>query len=226
MTMRTTLGGTLRALWHARSGVAYIEFAYTFPVVLAMGTYGIEATNLAMAHTQISQVAMSLADNTSRIGQDSALSTTQFREADVNDSFGASVLQAGRFKIATRGRIILSSLEQNASGGQWIHWQRCTGALAISSSYGVQGTGKTGTAFLGMGPTGNRIQAPANNAVMFVEVFYNYEPVISTSLFGTPQLHYTAAFVVRDERDLTGPKEGSDYVGIYNPAPAAAKKTC
>lgn len=190
------------------SAVAYVEFAYAFPVMLAVGLGGIEATNLALAHMRTSQVALSMADNSSRVGQDSALSLTQFREADVADSFAAAQKQAGRFDITTRGRIILSSLQQNNDDGQWIAWQRCAGQLKdkgalIKSSYGVEGTGKTGTSFKGMGPSSNLIVAPDNNAVMFVEIFYDYEPLISAALFGTPRIHYTAAFIVRDERDLT-----------------------
>lgn len=190
------------------SAVAYVEFAYAFPIMMAVGLGGIEATNLALANMRTSQVALSMADNSSRVGQDSVLSLTQFREADVADSFAAAQKQAGRFDITTRGRIILSSLQKNNDGGQWIAWQRCAGLLKdkgalVKSSYGVEGTGKTGTNFKGMGPASNLIVAPDDNAVMFVEIFYDYEPLISAALFGTPRLHYTAAFIVRDERDLT-----------------------
>lgn len=211
--------------WHlaqrlakSRSGLAYIEFAYSFPAVMAIGLYGAEATNLALTHMRVSQIALAMADNTSRIGLDSPLSLTQIRESDVNDSLVAARLQAGRMKLTQRGRIILSSLERNAQGGQWIHWQRCLGVKPYNSSYGVQGDGTTGTSFPGMGPASARVTAPAGNAVMFVEISYDYEPIISASLLGTPRIHYTATFLVRDERDLTQ---------IYNPgnAPVAACST-
>lgn len=214
---KSGLARRLRRLARDRSGVAYIEFVYALPVILAIGMYGIEATNLAMAHMTTSQVALSLADNASRIGQDSTLSLTQFREADANDSFAAAEHQAGRFDVVGRGRIILSSLEQNEDEGQWIHWQRCFGDGDYESSYGDQGDGQTGTDFPGMGPDGQEVKAPPNNAVMFVEVFYRYEPIVMDSLFGEPELHYTASFVVRDDRDLTR---------IYNPSPAATPSTC
>ncbi|WOK36969.1 TadE/TadG family type IV pilus assembly protein [Sphingomonas sp. C3-2] len=201
------IAGRLRraacGLWKAKSGVAYIEFAYAFPVLIVVGFGGLEAANLALAHMRTSQVALSMADNASRIGQDSALSLTQFRESDAADSFAAAEKQAGRFNVVGQGRVILSSLQQNEDGGQWIAWQRCLGSLGVASSYGIEDEGKTGTTFAGMGPATNRITAPANNAVMFVEIFYDYEPLISSAIFGRPRLHYTAAFSVRDERDLT-----------------------
>lgn len=228
------LKALLSRLAHSRSGVAYVEFAYTLPVMIAVGCGGVEATNLAMAHMQISQLAISMADNTSRIGQDGLLSTVQFREIDVVDSFAAAVKQAGKKDIVNKGRIILSSLERNSSGGQWIHWQRCMGKLKVSGStvqsdygtkgsYGTQGTGATGTSFAGMGSAANRIQAPAGNSVMFVEVTYQYEPLISSSFFGTPLIRYEAAFIVRDKRDLTGDKtKTGKYANVYNPSPAVS----
>lgn len=210
-TLRRIYGALLRD----NAAVAYVEFAYTFPAVLAMGLYGIEATNLALSHQRISQIALGMADNTSRIGEDNPLALTQIREVDVNDSLLAAKLQAGRLKLTERGRIVISSLERNTDGGQWIHWQRCLGLKNYDSSYGIQGTGATGTSFAGMGPAGRRVTAPANNAVMFVEISYDYEPIVSSSLFGTPKITYTAAYLVRDERDLAQ---------IYNPgnAPVAS----
>lgn len=208
---------TLRALAKARSGVAYVEFAYTFPAILAMGMYGVESSNLAMSHMRVSQMALAMADNSSRVGQDSALSLTQFREADVNDTFAAAEEQAGSLDIVGRGRLIMSSLEQNEDGGQWIHWQRCFGNGAYESSYGEEGDGASGTAFAGMGPAGEEIVAPADNAVMFVEAFYRYEPIIDDALLGEPEIRYNAAFLVRDERDLSQ---------IYNPNPQAPVSDC
>src|SRR3546814_13154337 len=50
-----------------------------------------------------------------------------------------------RSDFRTHGRIILSSLERNDDGGQWIHWQRCYGDLDVESSYGEAGDGEEGT---------------------------------------------------------------------------------
>ncbi|MCJ8156193.1 TadE/TadG family type IV pilus assembly protein [Sphingomonas sp. LaA6.9] len=204
-------------LWRCRSAVAYIEFAYTLPPVLAMGLYGVEATNLAMTHMRVSQIALAIADNSSRVGLDNAMALTQFRESDVNDTFMGAKLQAGTMKLTERGRIILSSLNVNADGGQWIQWQRCLGQRKYDSSYGKQGDGATGTSFPGMGPTGKQVKAPEGNAAMFAEVTYQYEPIVSADLFGEPLIRYTATFLVRDERDLNG---------IFNPNNEAPVASC
>ena len=122
----------MRALKSDTSGVAMIEFAYALPLLMVLGGFGIEMTNLATVNQSISQSALALADNMSRVGAQSALSTVQIRESDINDSFIGLIRQTGTLNLTSRGRVILSSLEQNASGGQWIHWQRCIGTKNVA----------------------------------------------------------------------------------------------
>ena len=193
------------------SGLALIEFAYSLPVLMGLGAVGIEVSNMALARMKISQIAVTLADNMSQIGVQNSLAQTQVSETDVNDAFVSVDRQDGNMNIAQNGRIIVSSLERNASGGQWIHWQRCKGVKNYPSSYGNAGDGATGTSFLGMGPTGSRATAPAGGAVMFVEIRYDYQPLFGQGFFPAERFSYRAAFTVRDSRDLTQ---------IYNPGGA------
>ena len=208
----------LRAFRRDERALAYIEAAFTFPFLMIAGLGGLEIANLALANTRISSIALAAADNSSRISAGSNLALPQVREADVNDVFTGAQLQSGSLNLGTNGRIILSSLETNASGGQWIHWQRCYGAkTAYTSSYGTQGTGATGTAFTGMGPTGGKVQSALGSPVMFVEIFYDYKPLVFAPILGNRRIHYTAAFTVRDSRDTSQ---------IYNPSPAATVRSC
>ena len=50
----------------------------------------------------------------------------------------------------------------------------------------------------------DKIQAEKGTAVMFVEVAYTYQPITPFELFGDEELVYSAAFNIRDSRDLTG----------------------
>ncbi|HEX4736866.1 MAG TPA: hypothetical protein VH331_04820 [Allosphingosinicella sp.] len=191
------------------SGLALIEFAFTAPIMVVLGTYGLEAANLALVNMRISQITSNLADTTSRVGLESSLALKQIREGDIDDSFNAVILQGGtQYNVTTGGRFILSSLERNANGGQWIHWQRCIGTGSFNSSYGVQGDGAVNKPTItGMGPAGQQIQAPAGNAVMFVEAYYVYKPLVSARLFGAPTIHTFASFIVRDVRNLADPND-------------------
>ena len=209
----------LRRLHSDVSGAVVIEFAYCLPIFMGLGMTGIEAGNLATTNMRISQITMSVADNLSRAKQDVPLGLPQFREHDINDAFKGAQLQSGALKVLDNGRIIVSSLQQNSSGGQWIFWQRCKGVSNVASAYGVQDTGKTGTAFAGMGAgaAADKVTAPAASSIIFVELTYTYQPLISNSFFGTKTLKKEAAFYVRDDRDLTQ---------VYNPSPTATVATC
>lgn len=219
----------LALLRENRSGVALIEFAYSLPAVMGMGMYGVETANMAQTHLRVSQVALMLADNASRAGVDATGGTIQqLREIDINDVMQGVRLQSGGLKLTDNGRVTLSSLETNAQGGQWIHWQRCLGVKGgptWDSHYGVAGDGATGTGFPGMGKPGQEVQAPLGEAVMFVEVNYQYKPLFGSWLMGAPVISYTASYIVRDKRDLSG----NGGTGIYDPAPAvgsANRLTC
>lgn len=207
----------LARFYQARSATVMIEFAITLPFLLLLGLGGLEMVNLTMTHTRVSQLALSAADNASRIAYGSGLSLPRVREVDINEVFTGLEVQAQGMDFNQRGRIILSSLEQNSSRGQWIHWQRCYGTLPVSSSYGVEGLGATGTSFTGMGEAGRQVQALEKTAVMFVEIVYDYEPLFYASLVPNRRIRTTAAYNVREARDL---------VQVYNPSPSAPEMRC
>lgn len=221
--------GVLRRLLSARRGVALTEFALSLPIVLGVGCYALECANLALANLRISQIALNLADNASRVGDMQDDNTAQLREIDINDALTAARLQGAKWDLTNRGRIILSSLEENG-GKQYIHWQRCLGVKSGSdydSHYGTTSTtagtapgpAYAGTVVAGMGPAGAQVTAFPSSGVMFVEINYLYSPVIGTVWLpaSTTLIRYNASFVVRDKRV---------FDQIYNPSPAAARYTC
>lgn len=194
----------LRSLPSETGGMALTEFAFTAPILLSLGLVGTETASFVVTHMKVSQIAMQVADNGSRIGEHDVLVSRKVYEDHVNDMFVGADKLAGDLKLFEHGRIVVSSLEQNSDGGQWIHWQRCRGKKNSNSSYGTEGTGSSGTGFAGMGETGKEITASAGTAVIFVEIFYDYQPItpITNNMTGTT-IRYTAAFNVRDARDLT-----------------------
>lgn len=200
------------------SGLAMVEFAFTAPILLTMGLMGAETAFFAITHLRISQAAMQVADNAARVGEMEMLVARRVFERDVNDVFVGAEKYGQNFGLFQNGRVILSSLERNAQGGQTIRWQRCRGAKVFDSSFGLEGAGATGTTFQGMGPTGNRIQASPGTAVMFVEVAFDYQALTPFSAFGNREIRYTAAFNIRDDRDVTA--------GISNTNPAAPVARC
>lgn len=236
-TIRQTVGRTLGRLRRSRSGVAMLEFGFSLPIVLGIGAYGLEYANLALLNMRVSQIALNLADNASRVGSNAGLSTQQLREVDINDVMAAVRKQGEGIQLTTRGRVILSSLENvqqsyDTAAVQRIHWQRCVGlksGAGYDSSYGTTtataGTTNTQanagtTAASGMGDAGSMVVAPPGSALMFVEINYETKPLFGAWLTSPVRIHYIASFIVRDRRDFSQ---------LYNPSPAVAtneKLTC
>ena len=195
----------LLGLARARSGVAMTEFALSLPLLMGVGLWGAEAANQAIVQMRLGQVAVQIADNASRIGDNSALEKRRIYESDINDLLIGSNIQAGlKLQLYDHGRVIISSLEvvPDSEDTQYIHWQRCKGRKVQASSYGEQGAGLDGS-LSGMGPPGEEITAFDDEAVIFVEIAYDYQPLIGEAFTYAETLTATAAFNVRNDRDLS-----------------------
>ena len=227
MQLKTTADrATWRALARDRRGVAMMEFAITAPVMLLLGLGGIELANYMMANLRISQVAMAVADNAGRV-------RTTIDEADIDEVMIGARKMGTAIGLAGNGRIILSDLEQrtttSGTGGkgavtaanpngyrQWIRWQRCSGALNVTSSYGLplnavggpvtnidstinddHGAVEGASVIDGMGSASNSIAAAPGTAVMVVEIVYNYQPVVPVNFLGPLTIQRVMAFNVR-----------------------------
>ncbi len=88
-------------------------------------------------------------------------------------------------------------------GDQFIHWQRCKGEKHVAPIYGTENAVLPN----GIGPAGREVPAPADSAVIFVELHYDYQPMVTNLFIKTSEIKAIAAFLVRDSRDLTGIKQ-------------------
>ncbi len=211
-----------RKLARCNSGLALTEFAYSLPILLGLSLYGFETANLAIAHLRVSNIAMSAADNAARVRE-------KIDEANVIDLLAGAKGTGTSIGFGDRGRIILSSFERDdASGRQWIRWQRCDGLLDVNSNYGrpknktngdiIDGTeiyvadrttlsnenqrsDPTHSTLTAVGPAGRQISAAPGTSILVAEVVYNYRPIVSESLFGPIQIRYESAFNVRQRTD-------------------------
>lgn len=181
-------------------GVALTEFALALPLLLTVALYGVETVNLAIAKMRINQIATTLADNAARV-RDS------IDERDVNELLLGANLLGGGINFGARGRVILSSVSPNGltgtKAGQWIRWQRCTGALNTTDSqprYGKEGAGKSDGNLKFIGTAARSIAASSTTNLIFTEVTYRYNPVVSETLFGPMVLRSEAAFSVRERK--------------------------
>ena len=124
----------------------------------------------------------------------------------IRDRLGANLLGGG-IDFGPRGRVVVSSVSPNglsgSQAGQWIRWQRCTGALNTPASqprYGREGTGKTAGSLKFIGSSTRSIAASSTTNLILAEVTYRYKPIVSETLFGPMVLRSETAFSVRERR--------------------------
>lgn len=202
----------MRRLSRDESAFSAVEFGLVLPILVTVGLYGLEIAWMRLSYMQTSELALTVADNASRLGQtDNSSIVPTVAETDIDAVLFGAAQQGKNLDLATRGKVILSSLERDAgqdrTGGtnkQFIHWQRCFGALARSSAYGNDSNknGLTGPVLNGMGRSGNLVTANTDQAVMFVEVYLTYKPLFGSMFVGNTVFKQESAFIVRDGRDL------------------------
>ena len=187
-------------------GVSTIEFAFILPIFITLGLAGTELALMSTVNMQVSQAAISLADNASRLGQtDNSAVTPTVTEADIDAVMSGAIRQGEPFELGTKGRVILSSLEyDDLTGKQYIRWQRCRGDLDRESLYGNEDelNGLGSTTIAGVGQAGSLIQARQDSALMVAEIYYEYEGIVAGSAIDKRVFREEAIFAIRDDRNL------------------------
>ncbi len=208
---------TLRQLASDRTGLALVEFALALPLLLTLTLTGAELTNYITVRMRLSQLALHLADNTARVGVGGPREAKKVYETDIHDLMDGAELQAGGLDIYDRGRIIISSLEPmpgaNPNNKARIRWQRCKGSKSYDSPY----DNKTNN-IDGMGEPGRLALVQADGVTMFVEVYYEYRPLISSDLVPGIEISEIASMMVRERRDTEGSNAGLYPVSGVTPA--------
>ncbi len=194
-----TMFGYIKRLARERDGVAMVEFAFMAPVLLLLILGGLEVSNFALSHMRVNQIAIAVADNSGRI-------RTSVDEADVYEVFAAAELLGENLEFEDNGRVILSALQDNgengSNAGQEIVWQRCWGEYDVDPAYGVEGDGDDDDRFDdGIGRDGQKIRSNRDATVMFVEVTYDYQPLVGSNWIDVDPIRAEAAFNVRTIRN-------------------------
>jgi Flp pilus assembly protein TadG len=206
----------LRRLRDDRSGLAFIEFAYSLPILIPLTIFGLEAANLALVNMRVSQIATMVADNSARVRD-------RIDETDINNILLGAKLSGDSIDILEKGRIVIASVEDNTATAldltdAKVVWQRCDGQYAPSSTHTAQGGVYAG----GVGATGNKIIAKPSTPLIFVEIYYEVPllvPGMSNVMFGSNRIiRYSSAFLIRDRNDQTM----QNASGL----PASGKATC
>jgi hypothetical protein len=188
------------------SGAVLFEFAITFPMFIGLCFTGIEFVSFMNAHMKVSQLNHMIADNTARVRD--RITEASFKEIEAQikqNDVGKKLLEKGRVKIS----IVTTNLDTTTNlTDNKILDQRCFGnqTFQATKTYGK----KNDVLLSGIGATGSKIAATDSNSVVYVETYFDYDPVFySEALFADKfqfldqkfTIHYTTAASVRDRRD-------------------------
>lgn len=169
-----------RAFARDRRAVSLMEFAMILPIVTALGMGGMELTNFILAHQKVERLASTSADLLAR-------NKVKPNERQVNDSFAAIDVMSKPYDIRAQGRVILTGIIGTADPKTGkvenkVAWQRCDGNLTgQSSSYGSQWNATNDFADGPAVTLPNTIQLSIGHMVVTSEVFFQYQPMISSS---------------------------------------------
>ncbi len=166
------LGNLFRKLFYAEQGLAAIEFALSLPLIIVLTFGSIEVTIYVLITQKLERVSLTLSD---LVSQTTDITTAQLDL--IIPSAGQVMLP---YSFATDGYAIISSVTKTGTNPPIINWQyRSTGTIQ-TSHVGVNG----GTATM-----------PANftmvdkDTVIITEVFYNYKPILSGTIFNNSQMY-------------------------------------
>ncbi|GAB5347518.1 TadE/TadG family type IV pilus assembly protein [Alteriqipengyuania sp. 357] len=207
----------LRDLAQDRSGLALMEFAIALPVLLTLTLTGAELANYITTRMRLSQLALHLADNAARVGVGGPREAKKVYESDILDLMDGAELQAGGLALYDRGRIVVTSLEpmsgNNPNNKAQIRWQRCKGGKTYDSPYDDRKTNLDG-----IGPDGRQAEVQPDGVTMFVEIYYEYRPLVSAELVPSIEITEFASMMVRERRDTAGANGGLYPVSGVTPA--------
>ena len=167
-----------------QQGIAFVEFALTFPILLGM-VYGmIEVTRYILITQKAEKLAHTIADLTAQ--------SQDVTTADLNIIMEASAHVMEPHTTGSNSRVIISSLYRPpnppspaAASTARVNWCfRGGGTLTSSSRIGELNATPTM-------PGGFTFVEREN--VISAEVFYRFSPIITTRFFGTRTI-YRAAF--------------------------------
>lgn len=158
----------LRELARCDSGIAYIEFAFAAPFLLALLMGGIEMTRYILITQKIEKVAMTVSDVSAQ-GQ-------TITRADLNNIVTAAGEIMDPYNFTNNGYVIVSSVTQtgtySAGNPPIVNWQYGGGGNWVRPS-------RIGSPGLPATLPGNLTLNDKDNIIV-AEVFYNFQPLVAT----------------------------------------------
>jgi Flp pilus assembly protein TadG len=176
-SLRALMPG-LRRFRTQEDGIAYLEFAIITPFLVALLLGTIEITRYVLITQKVEKVAATIADV---VSQGSTVTT-----AGLNNIITAASQVMQPYPFGASGFVIVTSVRQNGaytvSNPPRVAWQYTGGGSY--SQYSQVGSPGTAASL----PNGMTLFDKDN--IIVTEVFYNFQPLIGTQTYVTPNMLY------------------------------------
>jgi Flp pilus assembly protein TadG len=165
----------------SQAGIAYVEFAMTLPLLLALLLGAIEMTRYILIVQKVEKASVTLSD---LVAQSKEITTPQLNQLI---TAAGQIMQP--YEFGERGYAIVTSVTRTDPNPARVNWQHVGGGSWTQTSQ--------------IGTTGSVATLPANftvadrENVIFAEVYYQFEPILANYFLGTIQVYRVSIYKPR-----------------------------
>lgn len=159
-------------LFRNQKGLAAVEFALALPLMIILTFGSIEVTLYILISQKVERVSINLSD---LVAQSTTINTTQLDEI-----IKAASQVMLPYNFGADGYAVISSVTKTGTNAPVVNWQYVSSGTAQTSKIGVVGSNATL-------PSGFTMVDKDN--VIITEVFYNYKPILSGTIYSSSQIY-------------------------------------
>lgn len=168
-------------LKRSEDGVAYVEFAVSLPFLLSLVMGSVEMTRYIIIAQKVEKSSFTISDV---VAQSETMTVTQ-----LNQLITAVGEVMEPYSFGTNGYVIISSVTKTGANAPTINWQYTGGGTWTKPSQ-VGSPGMVAT-------LPNGLTLNDRDTVIVAEVYYDFNPILTSSVITGQELYRVAVFKPR-----------------------------
>jgi len=178
----------MKNIFKNQEGVACIEFAFCFPILLLLLFGGVELSRYMIVIEKVEQTTSTMADITGQTQSAPQLTNAQFLAQEAN--LVSAIPDIMNPYASTNNSFVVITDVIQIGNTPVVNWQYCSGQLTGLKS-------KVGTQTAATASLPNGLTLFNGQEVVIAEVYYNFSPIITQSFLPPQTLYRTSTFMPR-----------------------------